>query len=76
MIESTFDGGYDWCIDQVKISRFTDLAPELEIDKAIMFLKAKEFQQAVDLLKKFERKESKMAATAALNLSFLYYLVS
>lgn len=32
--------------------------------------------QAVETLKSFERKDTKVAATAATNLSFLYNLVS
>ncbi|KAK7108171.1 intraflagellar transport protein 88 homolog [Littorina saxatilis] len=73
-IESSFSDGYDWCIEQVKNSQHLDLANDLEIDKAIMFLKLKDFQQAIETLKSFEKKESKVASTAATNLSFLYYL--
>ena len=34
------------------------------------------FSQAIDTLKTFEKKDSKMASQAAVNLSFLYFLVS
>ena len=34
------------------------------------------FLQAIDTLKTFERKDSKMVSQAAVNLSFLYFLVS
>ncbi|XP_041354058.1 intraflagellar transport protein 88 homolog isoform X2 [Gigantopelta aegis] len=73
-IEATFSQGYDWCIDQVKNSQYLDLSHDLEIDKAIMFLKQKDFQQAIETLKSFEKKDSKVASTAATNLSFLYFL--
>ncbi|KAJ8314795.1 hypothetical protein KUTeg_006945 [Tegillarca granosa] len=73
-IESTFSSGYDWCIEQVKNSQYIDLAHDLEIDKAIMFLKQKDFNQAIETLKSFEKKDSKVASTAATNLSFLYFL--
>lgn len=33
------------CIEQVKNSQYIDLAHDLEIDKAIMFLKQKDFNQ-------------------------------
>ena len=32
--------------------------------------------QAIETLKSFEKKDSKVASTAATNLSFLYFLVS
>ncbi|XP_048258387.1 intraflagellar transport protein 88 homolog isoform X3 [Haliotis rufescens] len=73
-IEATFSIGYDWCIEQVKNSQYIDLSHDLEIDKAIMFLKQKDFQQAIETLKSFEKKDSKVASTAATNLSFLYFL--
>ena len=73
-IENSFTAGYDWCIDQVKNSQYMDLAHSLEIDKAIGYLKHKDFQQAVETLKSFEKKDTKVAATAATNLSFLYSL--
>ncbi|BFZ25395.1 hypothetical protein BsWGS_28434 [Bradybaena similaris] len=73
-IEASFSEGYDWCIEMVKNSQYMDLAHDLEIDKAIMFLKQKNFAQAIETLKSFERKDSKVASTAATNLSFLYFL--
>ena len=33
------------CIEQVKNSQYLELSHDLEIDKAIMFLKLKDFQQ-------------------------------
>lgn len=73
-IENSFAAGYDWCVDVVKRSAYKDLANDLEIDKAIMFLKTKDFRQAVETLKSFEKKDSKFASIAATNLSFLYFL--
>ncbi|KAK2185541.1 hypothetical protein NP493_231g03022 [Ridgeia piscesae] len=75
-IEESFSDGYDWCNDQVKLSQYLDLAHSLEIDKAIGYLRQKDFQQAVETLKSFEKKDTKVAATAATNLSFLYILES
>ncbi len=96
-------------MDQVKSSSYLELAHDLEIDKAIGFLKKKDFQevwrfvlafyscrdksgmeigsecfwnlvlsscQAIETLKSFEKKDTKVACTAATNLSFLYFLVS
>ncbi|CAH8519781.1 unnamed protein product [Schistosoma turkestanicum] len=74
VIETNFSAGYDWCIDQVKMSSYDEIAHDLEIDKAVMFLKQRDFHQAIDTLKSFERKDSRVACTAATNLSFLYFL--
>ena len=60
----------------MKSSQYMELAHSLEIDKAIGYLKQKDFQQAVETLKSFEKKDTKVACTAATNLSFLYNLVS
>ena len=73
-LESDFATGYEWCIEQVKISPYIDLAHDLEIQKAIVYLKAKNFNMAIDTLKDFEKRDVKVASSAATNLSFLYYL--
>lgn len=73
-IDNSFASGYDWCVDAVKRSKYSELANDLEIDKAIMYLKKKDFRQAVETLKSFEKKDSKVASIAATNLSFLYFL--
>ncbi len=73
-IENSFSEGYEWCIEQVKSSQYMELAHSLDIDKAIGFLKEKDFQQAIETLKSFEKKDTKVASTAATNLSFLYGL--
>ena len=44
--------------------------------KALTYLRQRDFARAVETLKGFEKKDSKMAATASTNLSFLYFLVS
>lgn len=51
------------------------MAADLEINKAVMFLKQKQLMQAIVTLKAFE-KDSNIAINAAVNLSFIYYLVS
>ena len=47
VIDSTYTAGYNWCIEQVKSSQYMDLAHSLDIDKAIGFLKQKDFQQVI-----------------------------
>jgi intraflagellar transport protein 88 len=65
--------GYDWVIEALKQDH-PHLASEMEIMKATEYLNAKQFEQAIDLLKTFEKKETDMKAKAATNLAFLYFL--
>ncbi|XP_015284972.1 PREDICTED: intraflagellar transport protein 88 homolog [Gekko japonicus] len=73
-IETSFAVGYDWCVEVVKASQYVELANDLEINKAITYLRQKDFNQAVETLKMFEKKDSRVKSAAATNLSFLYFL--
>ncbi|KAG5460019.1 MAG: hypothetical protein BJ554DRAFT_7984, partial [Olpidium bornovanus] len=73
-IESSFAPGYDWVVDAIKASPASEIASELEIAKAIQYLKTKQFAEAIETLKSFEKKDQKLIGTAATNLSFLYFL--
>nr|XP_046219478.1 intraflagellar transport protein 88 homolog isoform X11 [Oncorhynchus gorbuscha] len=75
-IEVTFAAGFDWCVDMVKSSQYVELANDLEINKAITYLRQRDFNQleAVETLKTFEKKDSRVKSAAATNLSFLYFL--
>ncbi|KAM3607785.1 uncharacterized protein V6R79_013939 [Siganus canaliculatus] len=73
-IETSFASGFDWCVDMVKSSQYVELANDLEINKAITYLRQKDFNQAVETLKTFEKKDSRVKSAAATNLSFLYLL--
>ncbi|KAE8627522.1 hypothetical protein XENTR_v10007034 [Xenopus tropicalis] len=73
-IETSFADGYDWCVEVVKTSQYVELANDLEINKAITYLRQKDFSQAVETLKMFEKKDSRVKSAAATNLSFLYFL--
>lgn len=66
--------GFDWIIESLNHHGFPRIGSELEIAKASYYLKRKEFDQAITVLKKFERKEPSLMACAATNLSFLYFL--
>jgi len=74
VMDKTPVAGYDWVIDSLNQHGFPRIGSELEIAKASFFLKRKEFDQAITVLKKFERKEPSLMACAATNLSFLYFL--
>jgi len=66
--------GYEWVIDTLNSHGFPGIASELEIAKASYFLRRKEFDEAIAVLKTFERKEPSLMARAATNVSFLYFL--
>ncbi|XP_013874431.1 intraflagellar transport protein 88 homolog [Austrofundulus limnaeus] len=76
VIETSFAVGFDWCVDMVKSSQYVELANDLEINKAITYLRQKNFNQveAVETLKTFEKKDSRVKSAAATNLSCLYFL--
>jgi len=65
--------GFDWLIDQLKPD-FPHLASEVEIAKAIAYLRRKQFDRAIEVFKSFEKKDSALMAKAATNLSFLYFI--
>ncbi|KPP59966.1 intraflagellar transport protein 88-like, partial [Scleropages formosus] len=73
-IESSFAAGFDWCVEMVKSSPYVELANDLEINKAITYLRQRDFNQAVETLKMFEKKDSRVKSAASTNLSFLYFL--
>uniref|UniRef100_A0A8C5E5X1 Intraflagellar transport 88 homolog n=1 Tax=Gouania willdenowi TaxID=441366 RepID=A0A8C5E5X1_GOUWI len=73
-IETSFATGFDWCVEMVKSSQYVELANDLEINKAITFLRQKDINQAVKTLKTFEKKDTRVKSTAATNLSFIYFL--
>ncbi|KAM3176104.1 hypothetical protein ACTXT7_007179 [Hymenolepis weldensis] len=73
-IELNFNLGYAWCIEQTMNSQYLELPNDLKIDKALMYLRQRDFHKAIETLKSFENKGTKIACTAAINLSFLYFL--
>ena len=66
--------GLDWIIEQLKNSRFPEIESEMEICKAMAFLKKKHIDKAIQTLKSFEKKDQALMARAASNISFLYFL--
>lgn len=65
--------GYSWVCDALKVDH-DNLASKMEIEQALQFLKSKNFEKAISVLKSFEKKEQGMKAMAATNLSFIYFL--
>nr|XP_039329304.1 intraflagellar transport protein 88 homolog isoform X3 [Saimiri boliviensis boliviensis] len=74
VIETSFAAGYDWCVEVVKASQYVELANDLEINKAVTYLRQRDYNQAVEILKMLEKKDSRVKSAAATNLSALYYM--
>jgi intraflagellar transport protein 88 len=68
-----WSAGFKWAIDILKPDH-ENIASELEIDMALMHLKRREFDKAIEMLKMFEKKDQHHRAMAATNLSFIYFL--
>ena len=62
-------------MEAIKESSHSHLADDLEINKAILYLRQKNIAQATETLRNFEKRATKMASNAAVNLSTIYYLV-
>ena len=45
VIENSFANGFDWCIEVVKTSQLPELANELEISKALTYLRQKDTEK-------------------------------
>ncbi|XP_055682344.1 intraflagellar transport protein 88 homolog [Lutzomyia longipalpis] len=75
-IEDSFDDGYNWCVEAIKNSKHQSLASELDLNRAIMFLKQDDPTQAIDSLQYFEKRETNVAINASINLTFIYLLMN
>ena len=65
--------GFKWVMELLRQDH-EDVASKLEIDLAMTFMKRKRFDDALEVLKGFERKDPSLRAIAATNLSFIYFL--
>ena len=64
------------CVETLKNSQHSELANDLEINKAVMYLRQRDFRAAIDTLKVFDKVDTKVASHASTNLAFLFFLVS
>lgn len=62
-------------MEAIKESTHNHLADDLEINKAVLYLRQKDVVQATETLKSFEKRATKMAPNAAVNLSTIFHLV-
>ena len=73
-IESDIFIGYNYVIEALKAANLPEVESEMEIAKAIHFIKNKEIEKAIENFKAFEKKDKIMMAMASNNISFLYFL--
>lgn len=58
----------------MKGSYFPEVESEVEICKAMAYLKKKNLEKSIETLKSLEKKDKIMMARIATNISFLYFL--
>ena len=73
-IEQDIFVGYDYVCEALKAASLPEVESEMEIQKAIQFIKTKEIEKAIESFKAFEKKDKIMMALASNNISFLYFL--
>lgn len=73
-IEQDIFVGYDYVCEALKAANLPEVESEMEIQKAICFIKTKEIEKAIESFKAFEKKDKIMMALASNNISFLYFL--
>ena len=72
-LDENWAQGYKWVMDQLR-NDHEAVASKLEIDVAMTHMKKRQFDEALEVLKAFERKDQALRAVAATNLSFIYFL--
>jgi intraflagellar transport protein 88 len=65
--------GYKWVMDQLR-PEYDLVSSKLEVDLAMMYMKKRRFDDAIEVLKAFEKKDPGLRAMAGTNLSFIYFL--
>ena len=74
VIEEDAIEGYEFILETLKQSYFPEVESEVEICKAMAFLKKKNMEKSIETLKSFEKKDKVMMGRVATNISFLYFL--
>lgn len=71
--KNDWEAGYKWVIDQLRTD-YESACSKFELDMSMMYMKKRRFEDAIALLKSFERKDPSLRAIASTNLSFIYFL--
>ena len=72
--------GYEFLIEQLRAAQLMDIAGEMEVSKAVHYLKCKELEKARETLRELEKREEKeqdpaTRSRAATNLAFISLLL-
>jgi len=73
VIDKDIVAGFDWVGDALRVANQPALATEMQIGKALFFMRSRQFDKAIETLKSYEKKETTLVAHAATNLSFIYF---
>jgi intraflagellar transport protein 88 len=65
---------FDYIIEAVKKEGAKDILNEIEMAKAMYFLKKRDVEKTIQILKSFENKNKKLISRVANNISFLYFV--
>lgn len=74
VIENDMIEAYDWILEKLKSSPYPEAESEVEIFKAMAFLKKKQIDKAIETLKTLEKKDKVTMGRVASNISFLHFL--
>jgi intraflagellar transport protein 88 len=67
---------FDYIIDAIKKAGLRDILNEIEMAKAMHFLKKRDVEKTITIMKSFENKNKKLISRVANNISFLYFVES
>lgn len=73
VIESDIVSGFNWIGEILRAQNHQSLATEMEMGKALYFMRSREYDKAIETLKSYEKKDQTLVAHAATNLSFIYF---
>ena len=65
---------FDYIIEAIKREGSKDILNEIEMAKAMYFLKKRDVEKTIQILKSFENKNKKLISRVANNISFLYFV--
>lgn len=72
LVEEDVAAGFEYVVAQLRTHNHPAMANELEIAKALHFVRERQVDKAVEVLKSYEKKDKQLMARAATNLSFIY----
>ncbi len=65
---------FDYIIDAIKKNGVKDILNEIEMAKAMHFLKKRDVEKTIAIMKSFENKNKKLISRVSNNISFLYFV--